>query len=325
MRLPARALLSFSLVMAPASGLAQVASTSAKQAHAGDGDLIVQRPYRLAPYDSLTEGQRRELSYSTTRDEYEGVRNDVRFALRKVLYRSDGLRVVAYIYRSAQHNATKLPVVIYNRGSYVAGDQAPVLAPLFHRLARAGFVVVAPQYRGSDGGEGRDEMGGADVNDVRNALRMASRLPGVDSTRAFLYGESRGGMMTYQVLRDGIPVRAAAVVGAFTDLDSLLADDPRARAAAPMIFPTFERDHDVIAPRRSALRWADSLRVPLLILHGAADPQVSPRQSLRLAVALDAKGTPYEVHVLAGGSHTLGERAAERDSLVIAWFAKYRQ
>lgn len=101
--------------------------------------------------------------------------------------------------------------------------------------------------------------------------------------------------------------------------------DPRARSAAPMIFPTFERDHDAIALRRSALRWADSLRIPLLILHGEADPQVSPRQSLRLALALDAKKTPYEVHVVAGGSHTLGERATVRDSMVIAWFTKYRQ
>jgi dipeptidyl aminopeptidase/acylaminoacyl peptidase len=62
--------------------------------------------------------------------------------------------------------------------------------------------------------------------------------------------------------------------------------------------------------------------VPLLILHGGADPQVSPRQALRLALRLDERAHPYELHILAGGSHTLAEQAVVRDSLVIAWFRK---
>jgi dipeptidyl aminopeptidase/acylaminoacyl peptidase len=62
--------------------------------------------------------------------------------------------------------------------------------------------------------------------------------------------------------------------------------------------------------------------VPLLILHGGTDPQVSPRQALRLALRLDERAHPYELHILAGGSHTLAERAAARHSFVIAWFRK---
>ena len=85
--------------------------------------------------------------------------------LSKLHYASDGLRVVAYLY-SPSATRSRLPVVIYTRGSYVAGDLAPALAPLLRRLARAGFLVLAPQYRGSDGGEGHDELGGADVADV---------------------------------------------------------------------------------------------------------------------------------------------------------------
>jgi hypothetical protein len=37
---------------------------------------------------------------------------------------------------------------------------------------------------------------------------------------------------------------------------------------------------------------------------------------------LDERAHPYELHILAGGSHTLAEQAAGRDSLVIAWFRK---
>lgn len=214
-------------------------------------------------------------------------------------------------------------MIVYAKGSYVTGDQAPVLAPMLQRLASAGFVAVAVQYRGSDGGEGQDEMGGADVHDVLNAIRLAKSLSGVDSARVYLYGESRGGMMTFQSLRDGAPVRAAATVGAFTDLDSLLAGDPRSRGAASAIWPEYARDHVRIAARRSVVQWSDSLRAPLLLLHGGADAQVSPRHSLRLASLLDAAGRTYQLHVIAGGSHTLAEQAATRDALVVEWFRKH--
>ena len=280
--------------------------------------------YRLRPYDSLTAQQREDVDRETTRVEYDVAQRETGFVLRRVRYGSDGLAVVAYTYTPrAMADGDRRPVVVFARGSAVAGDLAPALAPRLRHLAREGFIVVAPQYRGSDGGEGRDELGGADVADVHNALRLARRLPGVDTAQVFLYGESRGGMMVYQVLRDGAKVRAAAVVGAFTDLDSLLAADPWSRRTTDALWPNYARDAAVIAGRRSALRWADRLRTPLLMLHGGADPQVSPRHSLQLAAQLDARGVPYELHVLAGAGHTLGTLGAERERMVSAWFRRW--
>ena len=279
---------------------------------------VRERAYLLPAYDSLSAGLRREVDHVTTRAEYERFAADRRYVLRKLEYPSDSLRVVAYEYGPA--TTERAPVIVYCRGSWVAGDLAPALLPVFHRLAEAGYRVLAPQYRGSDGGEGTDDMGGADVDDVRHAIELAMNRPGADGGRVYLYGESRGGMMTLQCLRDQVPVRAAAVVGAFTDLDSLLAGDERSRGAAGHIWPDFAARHGELALRRSAVRWADSLRTPLLILHGGADRGVSPRQALALASRLDAAGREYELHVVAGGSHTLAERGAMRDSAVVAWF-----
>ncbi len=285
-----------------------------------DGALLGKVAYTLPTYDALNSSQQRDVGRSMlTAGGYDSLRGLASRHFRKVRYGSDGLRVVAYLLQDDSPNGLR-PVIVYARGSFVAGDMAPGLLATMWRFADSGYLVVAPQYRGSDGGEGVDEMGGADVADLHNAIRMAKALAGVDSNRVYLYGESRGGMMVFQALRDGAVVTAAATVGAFTDLDSLLASDPRSAAAAAQIWPDYTSRRAQIADRRSAARWPEALKRPLLILHGSSDPQVSPQQSLRLASALQRQGAEYELHIVSGGSHTMSERGVQRDATVMQWF-----
>ena len=75
-----------------------------------------------------------------------------------------------------------------------------------------------------------------------------------------------------------------------------------------------------IVERRSAVRWAERIRAPLLILHGGQDGSVSPKHAIALAARLEELKREYELHVIAGGRHTLGERSRERDALIIRWF-----
>jgi dipeptidyl aminopeptidase/acylaminoacyl peptidase len=292
---------------------------------AGSAQAVVSRAaYALPPFAELSERQRRGVERDADSAEYDSTRLDGRFRLEKIRYRSDGLEVVAYLYGPPASVAGGVrPLIVYNRGSWVEGDVAPALAPRFRRLALEGYTIVAPQYRGSDGGEGRDELGGADVGDVLAAVALGRLLEGVDSTRVYMYGESRGGMMTFQAVRDGAPVLAAAVVGAFTDFEATVAGDEQSRRAAPRIWPDLETRRTEIAARRSALGWAERLGRPLLLLHGADDSQISPLQSLRLAMRLEELGAPYELHVIAGEGHTLGGRARERDRMVAAWFGRH--
>ena len=288
-----------------------------------DGTILEDRPYQFPVHAALTPPQQRDVARSMlTAAQYDSLRLVASPHFRKVIYGSDGLRVVAYLLHDNSPTGLR-PIIVYARGSYVAGDMAPGLLATMWRLADEGYLVVAPQYRGSDGGEGIDEMGGADVADLHNAIRMAKALPGVDSNRVYLYGESRGGMMVYQALRDGAVVTAAATVGAFTDLDSLLAGDPRSAAAAAQIWPDYASRSAEIADRRSAARWPQALKRPLLILHGSADRQVSPQQALRLASALQRRGAEYEVRIMSDGSHTLSERGVQRDHAVMQWFGGF--
>jgi hypothetical protein len=123
---------------------------------------------------------------------YEQARTDTRFEMFRVTYRSDGLPVVAFIYRPSA-TGDKRPVVVYNRGSYVRQNAARELLVPFHRLADAGFVVVAPMYRGSEGAPGRDEMGGADLADLMNIQPVIAALPYADPANMFSMASREAG------------------------------------------------------------------------------------------------------------------------------------
>ena len=233
---------------------------------------------------------------------YDKARADTRFELLKLTYRSDDLPVVAFVYRP-KAAGDKRPVVVYNRGSYVRQGAARELLVPLHRLADAGFVVVAPMYRGSEGAPGRDEMGGADVADLMNVRAVIASLPYADAANVFLFGESRGGMMVLQALRDGFEARAAATVGTFTDLDAYLKEDPRAAAASAQIFPDFEANRAcALVESAAAVRWPDRISAPLLIMHGGSDTTVSPSHSLQIAAALQRAGKPDPELFDRGGS-----------------------
>lgn len=269
---------------------------------------------------SPTEGE--SCCSEADRTVYERARTDARFELHKVTYRSDDLPVVAFVYRP-KTDSDRRPVVVYNRGSYVRQNAARELLVPFHRLADAGFVVVAPMYRGSEGAPGRDEMGGADLADLMNIRGVIASLPYADAANVFLYGESRGGMMVLQALRDGFQARAAVTVGVYADLDAYLVENPQIAATASQILPGFEANRDAQIERRSAVRWEDRISVPLLVMHGGNDTSVSPTHALKLAAALQRAGKPYELVIVEGAEHVLNPYEAERDDRASRWFRRH--
>ena len=275
------------------------------------------QPLTFPPYDSVPG-----LAPYGSREAYEAASADRRFVMEQIRYPSDGLTVLAYVYRPVTPSG-RLPVIVFNRGSWTWESFHPQLLVMAHRLAGAGYVVVAPMYRGSGGAPGRDEMGGAELDDLLNLRPVLATLPGVDAGRVYLYGESRGGMMVYQALRSGFPAKAAAVFGAFTDLEGMLAA-PKGMEMARKIWPQeLEKDRAGLVDRRSALRWPERISAPVLIMHGGADRSCPPEQSLKLAEALQAAGKPYELKVFFGEGHVLSGRAEERDQDAVRWFRRF--
>ena len=196
---------------------------------AGQGveSLVIERkPIELPAFESV-----RQISRYAMPLEYAEAKTDATYSYERLLYRSNGAIVSGFLY-SPKAQTCKFPAIVFSRGSLVVNNQAPVLLTMIRRLAREGFVVFAPMFRGSDGTEGHDELGGADLNDLKSAIDVVKSMPAVDADNVFLYGESRGGIMTYLALRENLAVRAAAVWGAITDIaDYLKSKDPDSKLA----------------------------------------------------------------------------------------------
>lgn len=262
--------------------------------------------------------------WSSTREAYDAARTDPAFVFQQFTYESDGLTVGAYLYRPRDTAGRRLPVIVYNRGSYTrpTGFAGEMLV-MANRFGRAGYVVVAPHYRGSNGWAGQDELGGADLNDLMSVVPQLARIDGVDATRLFLAGESRGGMMVYQAIRDRFPAKAAAVWGALTDLEPLIADGGPQAKFAPMIWHDLAQHRDAITERRSAMRWAARLDVPVLIMHGSADEDIPIDQSRRLVAELVRLGKTHRFLEFEHEQHRIGGRGADRDAATVEWFRQF--
>lgn len=78
--------------------------------------------------------------------------------------------------------------------------------------------MVASQYRETQEGTGQDEFGGDDVHDVSKLLDFLDLCAFANHNRMVMMGESRGSIMTFEILRVDDRVKAAVVTGSVSDL-----------------------------------------------------------------------------------------------------------
>lgn len=246
------------------------------------------------------------------------------FKCERIAYASDGLKVAAYIWRPENIDGKRLPLIIFNRGG---GQEVGKLAPWdrdgFYDFLESGFVVIGSQYRGNDGGEGHDEEGGAEIRDIVNLIPLARALGYLDTENVFMMGDSRGAMMIYLAMREGVEMKAAAAVGAETDLSANLKRRPELLEGYSKNIPGFDRDAEETLRRRSAIFWPEKISAPLLMMHGGKDWRVPPSQDLAFAAKLDALRRPYELIVFDGDVHALSFNWRERDRRTIDWFKRH--
>jgi dipeptidyl aminopeptidase/acylaminoacyl peptidase len=255
---------------------------------------------------------------------------DSTFVAERVVYESDGLRIVGFLAypKAAPAGAARLPCVLWNRGgNRDYGALTPENFPgRARRVTEWGYVLFASNYRGSPGSEGEDEFGGRDVDDVINALRVFDQLSFADRDRIGMWGHSRGGMMTYIALTRTDRVKAAVIGAGMADLERQIVLRPEMDTeVAAQIVPGWGTDRAKAIAARSAVRFVDRLpaNVPILLVHGSADWRVDPRDSLDMANSFFANKRPFRLLLIEGADHAISERRDEYNEAARGWLDRY--
>jgi dipeptidyl aminopeptidase/acylaminoacyl peptidase len=192
----------------------------------------------------------------------------------------------------------------------------------FHQyLLQQGYVVLAPDYRGSIG-YGRDwrngvymDVGGNDAKDAWMGANYLKTLPYVDADRIGIWGLSYGGFFTLIAMTDQPTLfRAGVDVAGVVDYrmyytDPYHGDWTVSRIGTPQHYP---KVYDLASP----ISRIDQVARPLLVLHGTADVNVPFLESVWLmdeALKKD-KGGLLQLMIYPGEFHYFTREHVLRDA-----------
>ncbi|MDA3906318.1 MAG: prolyl oligopeptidase family serine peptidase [Bacteroidales bacterium] len=288
-----------------------------------DGQIVFRQAYN--PFDdSATKQLVFEPQTITLKPEFSFLKT---IEMEELFYMSDGLRVKAFM--AYPKGEEQLPSIIYNRGGNREFSKIyPYrVVDILARMASWGYVAIGSQYRGNDGGDGQEEFGGADVNDVLNLIPLLENLPQANADKIGMLGKSRGGMMTYLSLMKTDKIIAAAVVGGLSDLQ--LMNDGRGGEMEHYVYsqlmPNYWENKDALLKERSAITRIDEISksCPILLMHGTADWRVSPTETMNMAGAFQQAEIPYRLVMMEGADHGLTEYKDEANQIIKEWFDRF--
>lgn len=264
-------------------------------------------------------GELPEKAYGPMRAKFEALEG---VTTHSITYESDGLKVTGIEVLPDFAAGEKGPLILFNRGgsrdfgALSVPQILNLMAPLALRL-RAG--VLGSNYRGNAGGTGQEEFGGAEVNDILRMIEIGKEQEWWDQKNVFLFGWSRGGMMTYLTLKAGAQVNAAAVGAGIADV--FLMNGERMDALYQALVPNYPEGKEEAFIARSAVRWPEVISSPLLLLHGDADKKVTIDHARALHGMLTKLGKPTKLVEYPGGGHGLMRENADVIDQVVNWFA----
>lgn len=259
-----------------------------------------------------------------------------------VSFESDGLREYALMsVPDGTRPARGWPVVIINHGysdpATYQTDGAPY-SQFVAAFARAGYMVLKPDYRGHGHSQGVAAGGhlspvyAYDLLNLVSTLRADSR---VDPTRIGLFGHSMGGDEVLRALVVSRNIKAAVLLaGVVGSMYDLFYNWPQTPAAAVKPVPVqVSVEDDVIATygtpagdpafwsSASAINYVASITAAVQIDQDVGDTVVPKLFSDHLAAALRAAGKAFEYNTYPGDDHQfLRNRAA----ILAATVAFYR-
>ncbi|MBM4186748.1 MAG: S9 family peptidase [Gemmatimonadetes bacterium] len=248
----------------------------------------------------------------------------------KIRYQSDQLSISGYLFRPpAGTPGQPYPGVMYIHGGPTS-QFADSYLPQAQFLARAGYLVLAPNIRGSSGyGKAFEDANNpcwthCDLRDVVAGVEYLKKLPGVDTANMGITGNSYGGIMSMGavahapgVFRAAAPQSGYANWISFQDYNTEL-QHSKLNAYEWGPYP----DSAAVYRRNSAIFSAHRVTTPVLLIQGAGldqvwRPGVYPiTASLEFAHALDRLNKVVQLKTYPGESYYVTGRENSRQVLL---------
>ena len=199
-------------------------------------------------------------------------------------------------------------------------------------LASRGFVVIAPNVRGSTG-YGMDfqkanyqDLGGADLKDEIAGVEFLKTTGFIDAKKVGIWGGSYGGYMTLMAIGKAPGLWAAAVdeYGILNWLTMLEHEDPSLQQYEKTLLGDPVKDRAVYE-ESSPLKYIRNERAPLLVLQGERDIRVPREEAKQVVDILKSEGRTVDAVFYPEEGHGFIKREHQVDEYTraIAWMEKY--
>ncbi|MEM7703618.1 MAG: S9 family peptidase [Pseudomonadota bacterium] len=275
-----------------------------------------QRPKDLYWLDSLTGKPRRLTDFASDIAALDlGVSEEITWATDGG-FEANGILT----YPPGFSADTKYPLVLAIHGGPPSASTLR-FDRLHQLMAARGFVVFAPNYRGSDNLGARyqaaivDNAGTGPGRDVMAGIEAIKQRGIVDESRIAVTGWSYGGYMTSWLIGNYPDVWRAAMAGAavtdyvdsyaFSDVNSFFGDAFSAPPWKPEMFKIWRQE--------SPISYAYKTTTPTLIMSMTGDLRVPITESYKLYSVLHDQNTPVEFIGYPIPGHFPGDPVHQRD------------
>lgn len=226
--------------------------------------------------------------------------------VRRWTYRSDRLQVQGLLFVPPTPEGVRRPVVIFCHDGISGISREHRLSSI--RLAKAGYVVFAPSYRGEDGSEGTVEVAKGEVDDVLNSLDLLKNVKQADPDRVALAGASHGALISLFAAARNQRIKAIVLAYGVMDIyrwwDYLVQAN---KVGHDAVTRRTYGDGPAARPQSFALRHGlsvvNKINCPVLVLQGMKDDIVPYQQAVYLQDAMRKAGKHCQVELYPDALH----------------------